>query len=54
MPSGVLQLSGDQVEGIGFLAHLARNLPAFKIKLSENPVEIADAIRSFLSKRMPS
>lgn len=54
MPSGVLQLSGDQVEGIGFLAHLARNLPAFKIKLSENSVEIADAIRSFLSKRMPS
>jgi hypothetical protein len=54
MPSGVLQLSGDQVEGIGFLAHIARNLPAFRVSLSEDPVEIADAIKSFLSKRMSS
>lgn len=49
-PSGVFQLPGDATEGFGFLAGLVRRLPAFRVRLSENSAEIADAIGSFLAR----
>jgi hypothetical protein len=48
-PSGVFQLPGDTTEGFGFLAGLVRRLPAFRVRLSEDPAEIADAIGAFLT-----
>ena len=49
-PSGVFQLPGDTTEGFCFLAGLVRRLPAFRVRLSEDPAEIADAIGSFLAR----
>jgi len=49
VPSGVLQLPGDGTKGFRLLSEIARQLPAFKLRLSEDPVEIAEAIASFLS-----
>lgn len=49
-PSSVFQLPGDAIDGFGFLASLVRRLPAFRVRLSENPAEIADAIGSFLAR----
>ena len=49
-PSGVFQLPGDMTEGFSFLAGLVRRLPAFRVGLSEDPAEIADAIGSFLAR----
>lgn len=47
-PSAVLQLQGDTREGFRFFAELSRRLPAFRVRLSENPREIADAIGNHL------
>lgn len=49
-PSGVFQLPGDTSEGFRFLTGLVRRLPAFRVRLSEDPAEIADAIGSFLAR----
>jgi hypothetical protein len=49
-PSGVLQLPGDQGAGFAFLADLVRKLPAFRVRLSNDPLEIAKVIGSFLSE----
>ena len=49
-PSAVFQLPGDTTQGFRFFAELARRLPAFRVRLSEDPVEIADAIGSFLAR----
>jgi hypothetical protein len=49
-PSAVLQLPGDSTEGFRFLAEVVRRLPAFRVKLSEQPAEIAETIRSFLAR----
>jgi len=49
-PSAVLQLPGDAAEGFQFFMALAKRLPAFHVSLSENPVEISDAIGSFLDR----
>ena len=43
-PSAVLQLQGDMQDGFRFFADLTRRLPAFRVHLSEDPAEIADAI----------
>jgi hypothetical protein len=47
-PSSVFQLPGDGTEGFRFFAGIAKRLPAFRVKLSEDPVEIAGAIGAFL------
>jgi len=49
-PSAVFQLPGDTDEGFRFFAQLARQLPGYRVRLSEDPVEIADAIGSLLMK----
>lgn len=49
-PSAVFQLPGDGTEGFRFLAALVRRLPAFRVRLSEDPAEIAGAIGSFLAR----
>jgi hypothetical protein len=49
-PSGVFQLPGDTSTGFGFLTGLARRLPAFRVRLSEDPAEIAEAIGTFLAE----
>jgi hypothetical protein len=49
-PSGVFQLPGDAAEGFRFLASLVRELPAFRLRLSEDAREIADTVGSFLSE----
>jgi hypothetical protein len=51
-PSGVLQLQGDTREGFRFFAELTRRLPAFRVRLSEDPVEIADAIGNHLIREV--
>jgi hypothetical protein len=48
-PSAVFQLPGDTDSGFVFFAKLARQLPAFRVRLSEDPAEIADAIGTFLA-----
>jgi hypothetical protein len=50
-PSGVFQLPGDTATGFAFLARLVRRLPAFRVRLSEDPSEIAGAVGSFLAER---
>jgi hypothetical protein len=49
VPSSVLQLPGDGNKGFHFLSEVVRRLPAFRLRLSEDPAEIAGAIASFLS-----
>jgi hypothetical protein len=49
-PSAVLQLQGDTREGFRFFAELSRRLRAFRVRLSEDPREIADAIGNHLSR----
>jgi len=49
-PSAVLQLPGDAEKGFRFFSGLARRLPAFRVRLSKDPVEIAAAIGSFLAR----
>jgi hypothetical protein len=49
-PSAVFQLPGAADEGFRFFAQLARRLPGYRIRLSEDPVEIADTIGSLLMK----
>lgn len=51
-PSAVLQLQGDTREGFRFFAELSRRLPAFKVRLSEDPLEIADAIGNHLLREV--
>lgn len=51
-PSGVLQLQGDTREGFRFFAELTRRLPAFRVRLSEDPLEIADAIGNHLIREV--
>jgi hypothetical protein len=48
-PSGVFQLPGDTAEGFRLLADVARRLPAFRVKLSEDAADIAGAIGGFLT-----
>jgi hypothetical protein len=49
-PSSVFQLPGDMGTGFGFLSDLVRRLPAYRVNLSDNPAEIADAIGSLLTQ----
>ena len=49
-PSAVLQLPGDASEGFRFFASLVRRLPAYRVNLSQDPAEIANAIGSFLAR----
>jgi hypothetical protein len=51
-PSAVLQLQGDTREGFRFFAELSRRLPAFRVRLSEDPLEIADAIGNHLIREV--
>ncbi len=43
-PSAVFQLPGDSDGAFMFFARLTRQLPAYRVRLSEDPVEIAEAI----------
>ena len=49
-PSAVFQLPGDTDEGFRFFSGLARRLPAYRVLLSENPAEIAEAIGLHLTR----
>jgi hypothetical protein len=49
-PSAVFQLPGDAAEGFGFLAAIARQLPCHRVRLSQDPGEIANSIGSFLTR----
>jgi hypothetical protein len=48
-PSAIFQLPGDAAEGFRFFTGLSRSLPAYRLKLSEDPIEIAGAIGAFLA-----
>lgn len=48
-PSGLFQMPGCAVEGARFFADLVRQVPAYELLLSEDPADIADAIRNFLA-----
>jgi hypothetical protein len=48
-PSAVFQLPGDGAEGFRFFTALARSLPAYKLRLSEDAAEIAGTIGAFLA-----
>ena len=47
-PSAVFQLPGDTNDGIRFFSDLARRLPAYRVRLSQEPSEIADAISALI------
>lgn len=49
-PSAVFQLPGDTNGAFRFFATLTRRLPAYRVSLSEDPVEIADTIANHLSR----
>lgn len=49
-PSAVFQLPGDAAEGFRFLAAIARQLPCYRVRLSQDPGEIAGSIGSFLER----
>lgn len=51
-PSAVFQLPGDAAEGYRFFARLAKRLPAYRVRLSQDPAEIAAAIASFLARSL--
>jgi hypothetical protein len=50
-PSSLRQLYGSWREDFGALAAITRALPGFHLDLSEDPAEIAAAVRSFIEKR---
>lgn len=50
VPSAVFQLPGDSTESFHFLAGIVRRLPAYRVRLSQNPADIAEAIGSFIAK----
>jgi len=52
-PSCLYQLSGSWKEDFSLLASVVRAVPAFHLALSENPTEIAHAIRAFIEKGAP-
>lgn len=47
-PSALTQLPGARITGFGFLIRLTRALPAYRLRLSDDPAEIAGAIRRLL------
>jgi hypothetical protein len=49
-PSATMQLHGDRAEAFRFFAEIVRRLPAFRLRLSEDAVDIAEAIRRFLNQ----
>ena len=49
-PSAVFQLPGDTNDALHIFATLTRRLPAYRVSLSEDPVEIADTIANHLSR----
>ena len=50
-PSSLYQLYGSLREDFGLIASIVRALPAFHLDLSEDPAEIAAAIRAFMEQR---
>ncbi len=50
-PSGLFQMPGCAASGVRFFSDLARRTPVFHLNLSENPAEIAGAVRRFLDKQ---
>lgn len=48
-PTNLSQLPGDRQTGAQFFSSLVRSLPCYELTLSQNPIEIAVAIRDFLS-----
>jgi hypothetical protein len=50
-PSSLYQLHGSWREDFGLIASIARALPAFHLDLSDDPAEIAAAIRAFIEDR---
>jgi hypothetical protein len=51
-PSSLYQLHGSWREDFGLIASIARALPAFHLHLSEDPAEIASAIRAFIEDKV--
>lgn len=49
-PSAIFQLQGDTDSGMRFFSDLARRLPAFRVRLSDNPEEIAHRIGEHLAR----
>ncbi len=49
-PSSIFQLPGDTDSGFRFLADIVRRLPAYRVNLSPDPLEIAHTIRAFLEE----
>jgi len=52
-PSTMLQLGGDRSATFKACAQVVRTVPAFHLYLSENPREIAAAIKHFILERSP-
>ncbi len=49
-PTGVAHIPGGRMQNFSFCAELSRRLPAFRITLGTDPVEISDTLQSFISK----
>jgi hypothetical protein len=52
-PNSLFQLHGSWREDFSLIASVARALPAFHLDLSEEPAEIAAAIRAFIETGAP-
>ena len=52
-PSSFAQLFGSWRADLGFLAEFCRRMPAWRVELGSDPVEVAGFVRNFLIKGQP-
>ncbi|AWB33065.1 serine kinase [Orrella marina] len=49
-PTGVAQIPGGRAQNFSFCAELTRSLPAYRISLGVDPVEITETLATFIAK----
>lgn len=51
-PSNLHQLTGNWQKTMSFAARICRDLPAYRVHLSNNPTDVANSIREFIESTM--
>lgn len=49
-PTGIAQIPGNREQNFAFCAELSRRLPAYRVVLGTDPVEITNTLKNFISK----
>lgn len=49
-PTGIAQIPGNREQNFAFCAELSRCLPAYRVVLGTDPIEITNALKNFISK----